>query len=565
MKYIKVSNANINNLKNISLSIPCNNLIAFIGKSGSGKSTLAVDVIYAAYLKENKSVNVYGTASLFKQISSLNNQKSSISKYLLGITLNNKTLSQIDAEIKSDKLRKTDIKKIICTLELSDINMSTQVCKLSMSTYNKIRFLKMLLTKTSDVLIIDELASGLSYKDASAIGSVYTFLVEKGYTIIAIEHSLAVIEQSDYIVEMGPEAGAGGGEILFSGTSEEYFKTERWALMNREQNMIIPVVNIGKRNLKINDINYNNLSHINIKIPTNAIVNICGGTAAGKTSILDIIYRALDKSADAWKNRYGIDGDIVGKNNIRRAYVIDQSPVGKNSMSSIGTYSGIMDSIRKIYSTISMEYDKAYSASDFSYNGKYGCEKCSGRGYFNEIIDENEIFSQCDSCHGKRFKKEILTIKDHGLDIGDFLQTPCDKLYEIYSDRKKQLPVTKKIGFINDVGLSYVCLGQPSGTLSGGESQRLKITKELAKKLGDRCVFILDNPTKGLHVMDCRKLLNILRHLVEKNNSIIISDNNPFMINNSDYLILLENGKLVFEGNARKLSLKHRNYFGIKD
>lgn len=565
MKYIKVSNANINNLKNISLSIPCNNLIAFIGKSGSGKSTLAVDVIYAAYLKENKSVNVYGTASLFKQISSLNNQKSSISKYLLGITLNNKTLSQIDAEIKSDKLRKTDIKKIICTLDLSDINMSTQVCKLSMSTYNKIRFLKMLLTKTSDVLIIDELASGLSYKDASAIGSVYTFLVEKGYTIIAIEHSLAVIEQSDYIVEMGPEAGAGGGEILFSGTSEEYFKTERWALMNREQNMIIPVVNIGKRNLKINDINYNNLSHINIKIPTNAIVNICGGTAAGKTSILDIIYRALDKSADAWKNRYGIDGDIVGKNNIRRAYVIDQSPVGKNSMSSIGTYSGIMDSIRKIYSTISMEYDKAYSASDFSYNGKYGCEKCSGRGYFNEIIDENEIFSQCDSCHGKRFKKEILTIKDHGLDIGDFLQTPCDKLYEIYSDRKKQLPVTKKIGFINDVGLSYVCLGQPSGTLSGGESQRLKITKELAKKLGDRCVFILDNPTKGLHVMDCRKLLNILRHLVEKNNSIIISDNNPFMINNSDYLILLENGRLVFEGNARKLSLKHRNYFGIKD
>lgn len=303
---------------------------------------------------------------------------------------------------------------------------------------------------------------------------------------------------------------------------------------------------------------------MDIKIPLNAIVNICGCTGAGKSSILDVIYRAFDKSADAWKNKYGIDGETIGKNYIRRAYVIDQTPVGKNSMSTIATYAGIMDSIRKIYATSSLKQKKNYTVSDFSYNGKYGCSKCKGKGYFGKVIDENELFIECDKCAGNRYEDEILHIKDCGMNIGELLKTTCDSLFKTYNEHKSNVPVTKKIAFINSVGLSYVSLGQPSGTLSGGESQRLKVTKELAKKLGDRCVFILDNPTKGLHILDCNNLLSVLRSLVNKNNSVIISDNNPFMIKNADYVIVLDNGRISYSGIGNKMPVGLKKEFGIE-
>lgn len=567
MDYIEVSHAKRNNLKDVSVRIPRNKFVGFIGKSGSGKSTLAVDVIYAAYLKEADNVNVFGAASLFKQVSSLNNQRGTVSKYLFGAPpkRNVENISQVHVDLKNHLLNENDMNRIVSMLELTEVSLSSSVCMLSMSTYNKIRFLKMLLTKKSDVLIVDELAAGLSYREAKIIGKLFKFLIKKGYTVLAIEHSMAVIEECDYIVELGPDAGARGGEILFSGFMEEYAKTDRWTLMKSEQNKTLPIKHIGRKKLEIKDINYNGFHHIDVQIPLNAIVNICGETASGKSVLLDIIYRAFDKSADSWKNRYGIDGEILGKSYIRRAYVIDQSPVGKNSMSSIATYSGIMESIRKIYANSSLSCDKAYTISDFSYNGKHGCKKCSGRGYFSKLVDENEMFLQCSSCLGKRYEPDILSVIDCGLNIGEFLQIPCDELYKIYSKEKSSAPVTKKIEFINAVGLSYVCLGQPSGTLSGGESQRLKITKELAKKLGDRCVFILDNPTKGLHILDCENMINILKKLVTKNNSVIVSDNSPFMIRNSDYLIVLEKEKIPYCGLVNNLSSKYKKTFGIKD
>lgn len=567
MNFINVRNATNNNLKNVSLSIPMNKFISFIGKSGSGKSTLAVDVIYKAYIKETDNVDVFGSAALFKQISSLNNQKGTIYKYLTGkdkIEEAHITISKYNFICKSKYLEIDDIYNIISMLGLKKIYMDVHINGLSMSTYNKIRFLKLLLNKDCDVLIVDELATGLCYKEARVIGELYKLLVMKGYTIIAIEHSLPVINQSDYIVEIGPDAGTRGGEILFSGSMSDFVNTDKWKLMVSTLNQQLSIEKAGKKKIEVTNVNFNNLKSLDIKIPLNAIVNICGCTGAGKSSILDVIYRAFDKSADAWKNKYGIDGETIGKNYIRRAYVIDQTPVGKNSMSTIATYAGIMDSIRKIYATSSLKQKKNYTVSDFSYNGKYGCSKCKGKGYFGKVIDENELFIECDKCAGNRYEDEILHIKDCGMNIGELLKTTCDSLFKTYNEHKSNVPVTKKIAFINSVGLSYVSLGQPSGTLSGGESQRLKVTKELAKKLGDRCVFILDNPTKGLHILDCNNLLSVLRSLVNKNNSVIISDNNPFMIKNADYVIVLDNGRISYSGIGNKMPVGLKKEFGIE-
>lgn len=567
MNQIVVKNAKAHNLKDVSVTIPGNKLVGFVGKSGSGKSTLAVDVIYNAYHKKTPNVQVFGTSVLFKQISSINMQKGSVGRYLTDQDTDfsgSASISDILRKKKTRFLCGNQLVEIASMLGVASILIGVPIHELSVSTYNKIRFLKVLASKSADVLIVDELATGLCHAEAKIIGDVYKRLVSLGYTIIAIEHSLPVIMCADFIVDLGPDAGVQGGEILFSGDFAAYSRTERWQAIISECQKQLPRHPVGKKKISVTNINYNCLRGVSIEIPINAVVNICGKAAAGKTSMLDVLFRAFDKSVNAWKNRQGIDGDVGGKENIRRTYVIDQSPLGNNSMSTPATYSGIMNSIRKIYANVAVLEGKELSVSDFSYNGRLCCPECAGRGHVSWREDENELFQLCESCQGKRYVDYVLSVKDHGLDIGSLLQQPCKELYRLYNDVRPRAPVTEKIKFINEVGLSYLCLGQPSGTLSGGESQRIKITKELAKKLGDRCVFILDNPTKGLHTLNCVEMIQMLHSLVKKKHTVIISDNNPFVIRNSDFIILLDGGKVSYRGSPDGIPDKYTKYFGLQ-
>ena len=495
MSYISVINACANNLKNVSLMLPLNKWITFVGKSGSGKSTLA-DVILEGSLSENDCVHIPSglRTALFRQKFSIPHGDKTIADYF---EFKEKTSSITIG----DFLRiKTDSRQIAVftakIFSLEDLQGNVPLCELSLTTFNKVRFVKFLLESNADLLILDELASGISYQEAKLSSMAVREAVKRGCSVIAIEHSLPMIEASDYIVEMGPGAGTYGGTVIFSGDINEYLRSKHYRSILSNAFYVLSARKIEHRLIKIDEIDYHNLHLRNFSMPTNCIVNICGLSGSGKTSLLDVIYRALDKSSEAWQNRTGIKGQVKGKAYIRRPHIVDQTPIGNNSMSTPATYTKIMDILRDMFSQLPESKKRGYSVSEYSYKSKGGCVQCGGKGVQERSIGEEIIFEPCPVCKGRRYKDDINRITIDGLSIGDMLQIPCEDLAQKIL---KRAILTEKLNFIVDVGLSYLTLGQPSPSLSGGESQRIKITRELAKKLGDRSLFILDTPSRGLH------------------------------------------------------------------
>ena len=345
---------------------------------------------------------------------------------------------------------------------------------------------------------------------------------------------------------------------------KDYKKTSSWQSMVAIFNKKLPPNRGSGKTITVEDINYRNFSSFNLSIPLGSVVAICGGMGSGKSTLIDIIFRAFDKSANAWKNKDGINGAITGKNYIRRPYIIDQTPIGNNSMSTPATYIGLMDGLRNFYLTSEENSRWNLSKSDFSYNASGKCLACGGKGCVEIDANDEIIYLACKACNGSRYTKSIDSVRDNGMSIGNALQTTCADLYKIYLLDKRKFALNLKIGFLNKVGLSYLTLGQPSGSLSGGESQRIKITKELAKKLGDRCLFILDSPAKDLHVDDFAGMMSVLKQLVDKKNSIIICENQPFFVNNSDWVIFLDNGKVSFQGRPEALPVRLKKKLGAE-
>ena len=561
MSYIKITNAKANNLKGINLKLKLNQWISFVGKSGCGKSTLAADVIFGGFLSKRDDVLVPVDTALFRQKVSVPNGVQTISDYLM---LHKKHAAKTlgSAIINEGKFADNELLAYIATtLNIDSLLCDTPLSELSLTTFNKVRFIKFLFKTTAKLLIIDELASGMSFAEAKKTAVLLRRIVKSGYSIITIEHSLPMIEASDYIVELGPGAGLDGGTITFSGTTRDYINSKRYKGILANTSRLLPEVKIERKNLYIKNINYNNLHLAEFSMPAHCIVNICGLSGSGKTSLLDIVFRAYDKSTNAWKNRTGIDGEIGGKTYIRRPHFVDQTPIGSNSMSTPATYTKIMDILRDIFAQLPKSKTKNYSVSEFSYNSVGGCSKCGGKGVKEIIIDDEIILETCPKCKGSRYKDEINKILLDGFSIGAMLQLPCAALIGQCLDRKT---FAEKIGFIVDVGLPYLPLGQPSPSLSGGESQRIKITKELAKKLSDRSLFILDTPSRGLHADDLDNVYIMMRRLVSKNNSILIADNNPYFIRNADWVIYHDCNKITYQGRPSKLPKKILAQLGME-
>ncbi|MBL7051489.1 MAG: ATP-binding cassette domain-containing protein, partial [Nanoarchaeota archaeon] len=338
--------------------------------------------------------------------------------------------------------------------------------------------------------------------------------VIEGKSVIAVEHSKEIIKGADYIIELGPHAGKYGGELIFKGNQDQFKKAKTLTSKAIFSNKTIKKrKNIKKKSITIKKINKNNFKDFSFKFPLNSLVCVHGGIATGKSTILDYTYRSLYKGKNSWKIRLKKDSkDIIGKQNVRRTYIIDQTPIGNHPTSRPATYLNFDSSIRSLYSELPLSNKLKLSPKDF---------------ILTKDILENK----------KTFSNKILKVKFKGFNYSELLNLTVKELLEVFSDSPL---IQRKLLFLQEVSLGYLTLGQTSKSLSGGEAQRIKIAKILTKKLGDRCIYIMDNPTKGLHLSDLAILLKIFNKIIEKNNTILIADNKEEIIANSDYIINLD-------------------------
>jgi len=462
MEYITLNNITENNLKDVSVKIPLNKLVVVVGLSGSGKSSLIYEVLYNSANEKNK----YNIKNLPKTFA----------------------ISQ-----------KVDIPKN-SKLSLGEFNMSRlkeQIKKL----------------EKGQLLIVDEPCAGFNKQQREEILAMLRKSVSEGKSIIAIEHVKELIAGADYIIEMGPGAGKYGGKIIFQGNLNEFKKAKTLTssyVFNSIKESTKNERFQKRKSLRLSNINRNNLKDFEIDFPLNSLIAISGPSGSGKSTILDIVYRALFKGQNAWKIRIS-DVKVDGKGEVRRSYLVTQSPLGSHHSSTPATYLGIWDEIRNIYSDLPEAKKLKLTKSDF-------------------VITSKILLGK------DNFSNKILQVKYKNYSIQDLLTLTIDEVEKIFSDSNL---IKRKLNLLQEIGLGYLVLNQPSNSLSGGEAQRVKLVKVLSKKLGDRSIYIFDTPSRGLHLSDIPVLVKVFRKIIDKNNTIVIADNREELLENCDKVIEL--------------------------
>jgi excinuclease UvrABC ATPase subunit len=432
-KNIRIRNARVNNLKGVSVDIPLGKLVAVVGKSGSGKSSLVYDVIYRAAQGRAVEAVVSGVPKAH-------------------------VLAQ---QVKTDGAR-----------------------SLGETSFGRLKKLAGQ-AATGELLIADEPGAGMSRHDRELVLAVLRGAVVRGVSVIMIEHARDLIAAADYVIEIGPQSGAQGGELIFRGPISQYrhalTSTSAYVFSNRvdsadrERRPSDKARLTRRKHLSIEGITKNNFRDYTLSFPLGSLVGVSGDMGKGKTTLLSVAYGALCKDKHAWRVRHGFR-TVVGKANVRRSYFVDQSSLSSVATSTPATYLGIWSAIKKTLP------------------------------------------------------------KFPGLLVADVLDMTVDEAARRFST----VPlVVRKLGFLQEVGLGYLTLGQKSKTLSGGEAQRVRLAKILSKKLGDRCLYVLDTPSRGLHLCDLPALARVLRKIVDKNNTVLIAENREELIENCDYVISL--------------------------
>ena len=423
------------------------------------------------------------------------------------------------------------------------------------------------------VYVLDEPSIGLHPRDIKKLIKTLKGLRDLGNTVLVVEHDAETILSSDHIIDLGPGAGVNGGYLVFSGSVEEIKNCENsitGAYLSGRKKIEIPERRKidSKRFILIEGAKGNNLKNIDVKIPLGVFVCITGVSGSGKsTLLLDILYRALARKFYGSKYPPLEHKSIKGVEFIDKVINIDQEPIGRTPRSNPATYTGLYTYIRDFYSNLPDSKIRGFKPGRFSFNVKGGrCEACEGQGVIKvEMHFLPDVYITCDVCKGKRFNRETLEVKYKGKDISDVLEMTVDEAYEFFND----IPVIKrKLQLLKDVGLGYIKLGQPAPTLSGGEAQRIKLTKELSKVATGNTLYILDEPTTGLHFDDVRLLINILQKIVDKGNTVVVIEHNLDVIKSADWIIDLgpeggENGGWVIaEGTPEDVSKNEKSYTG---
>lgn len=421
--------------------------------------------------------------------------------------------------------------------------------------------------------ILDEPSIGLHQRDNEKLLNTLRNLRDIGNTLIVVEHDEDTMRAADYIVDVGPGAGIHGGNIVCTGTAEDIMNCKEsitGQYLSGRKKIPVPAKRRkgNGKSLKIIGARENNLKNIDAEIPLGEFVCITGVSGSGKSSLInEILYKRLVTELNGAKKVAGAHTDILGIDNLDKVIAIDQSPIGRTPRSNPATYTGVFNDIRDLFASTAEAKARGYKANRFSFNVKGGrCEACQGDGIVKiEMHFLADIYVPCDVCKGARYNRETLEVKYKGKNIYDVLEMTVEEGLEFFSSIPK---IKRKLQTLYDVGLGYVKIGQPATTLSGGEAQRVKLSTELSRRSTGKTVYILDEPTTGLHTADVHKLIEVLHRLVDNGNSVIVIEHNLDVIKTADWILDLgpeggdEGGEIIAQGTPDQVAATEGSYTG---
>ena len=507
-----------------------------------------------------------------------------------GININEMT----DLSVKSlqeflRKLELTDSQKMIAEMILKEIDarlqflidvgleyltLSRSAGTLSGGEAQRIRLATQIGSGLTGVLyILDEPSIGLHQRDNDKLIATLKKLRDLGNSLLVVEHDEDTMYAADQIIDIGPGAGVHGGQVMAQGTAEEIKNVPTsitGAYLSGRKKIEVPKKRRpgNKKNIEIVNATENNLKNISVKFPLGKFICITGVSGSGKSTLInEVLYKNIAQQLNGATEKPGKCKTIKGLENIDKIINIDQSPIGRTPRSNPATYTGVFDLIRDIFAETEEAKLRGYKKGRFSFNVAGGrCESCNGDGVHKiEMHFLPDIYVPCEVCKGKRYNRETLEVKYKGKTIADVLDMTVEEALKFFDKIPK---IKQKIQTLYDVGLSYITLGQPSTTLSGGEAQRVKLATELSKRATGKTLYILDEPTTGLHIADVHKLIDILQRLVDTGNTIIVIEHNLDLIKTCDHIIDLgpeggENGgEVIAVGTPEQICLNERSYTG---
>ena len=420
--------------------------------------------------------------------------------------------------------------------------------------------------------ILDEPSIGLHQRDNDKLLGTLKHLRDLGNSVIVVEHDEDTMRESDFIVDIGPGAGEHGGEVVATGNAEEIMQNENSVTGAYLSGRIrIPVPEVRRKPtgwLKVLGAQENNLKNIDVKFPLGVMTCVTGVSGSGKSSLVNqILYKRLARDLNRARTIPGRHKGIEGLEQLDKVINIDQSPIGRTPRSNPATYTGVFDLIRDLFAATPDAKARGYKKGRFSFNVKGGrCEACSGDGIIKiEMHFLPDVYVPCEVCKGRRYNRETLEVKYKGKNIYDVLDMTVEEAMHFFENVPS---IRRKMETLYDVGLSYIRLGQPSTTLSGGEAQRIKLATELSKRSTGKTIYILDEPTTGLHFADVHKLTEILHRLTEDGNTVIVIEHNLDVIKTADYIIDIgpeggeKGGTVIAEGTPEEVAESPVSYTG---